>query len=153
MAQRPAEGNGVIRSHWSRVWPSRTISVSIPGFPFSCQIAPVIDTAARNRELRSHRLIPPCASMARRNRSFTGPSGSAPSSSSLLSRMAHRTRGKPWSSAERRAELSTGAHAELVEHLRQVPLDSPLAEEELCRDVRVPVEVSGEPGDLSLLGR
>src|SRR4051794_19293583 len=45
------------------------------------------------------------------------------------------------------------ADAELGEHLAQVPLDRPRADEQLGADLRVGAPVPGQAGDLLLLGR
>src|SRR5580693_7920056 len=50
------------------------------------------------------------------------------------------------------AELSAGADAELGVHLAQVPLDRARADEQLGADLRVGLPLTGEPGDLRLLG-
>ena len=48
-------------------------------------------------------------------------------------------------------ELSAGADAELGEHLAQVVLHGPRADEQLSADLRVGVAFGSEPGDLRLL--
>src|ERR1041385_4637076 len=49
-------------------------------------------------------------------------------------------------------ELAAGADAELPEHLVEVVLDRPGADEELASDLRVGPAVAGPAGDLALLG-
>jgi len=60
-------------SRWSRVSPASTTPSSSPGWPFSVQIAPVIEAATRNRSICSQRRAPPCPSMASFNSSFMLP--------------------------------------------------------------------------------
>src|ERR1700677_580517 len=54
--------------------------------------------------------------------------------------------------SERLPDLSAGADAELGVHLAQVPLDRARADEQLGADFRVGLPLTGEPGDLRLLG-
>jgi len=71
VAYWPGRGNGVMISRWSRVSPASTTPSSSPGWPFSVQIAPVIEAATRNRSICSQRRAPPCPSMASFSSSFT----------------------------------------------------------------------------------
>src|SRR5271155_5566500 len=49
-------------------------------------------------------------------------------------------------------ELSAGGDAELRVYLAQVPLDRARADEQFGADLRVRLSLTGEPGDLRLLG-
>src|SRR5690348_10543424 len=53
---------------------------------------------------------------------------------------------------QRVPQLPPGTDAELGEHVSQVPLDRPRAEEEPRADLRIGQPVAGEPRDLPLLG-
>src|SRR5205807_6756445 len=58
----------------------------------------------------------------------------------------------PGGSGGASAEALAGGNAELGEHVAQVPLDGAGADKQLGGDLLVGVPVSGQPGDLGLLG-
>src|SRR6185369_15679662 len=58
---------------------------------------------------------------------------------------------RPILTGQRPLQLPPGTDAELGEHLAQVPLDRPGAEEELGADLRVRLAIAGQPCDERLL--
>src|SRR5215475_6401943 len=110
------------------MWPSLSTTGNCMGMAAS-------QGRARQREYRS----PPSP----------GPGPAARQSSSRRWDAARR------SGIERRhdaAKLSPRRHAELREHLAEVVLDGPRADEQLAADLRVRVTSSGQPRDARLLG-
>ena len=60
--------------------------------------------------------------------------------------------GRSFQAGQRPAEFPARGDAQLDEHLTQVPLDRPRADEQLGTDFRIGIAGPGEPGDLGLLG-